>query len=316
MHKKTHKARKRDLKQGCFSALSFFKKYWGWILVILIAAVDVLFLTVDLLFDLKALLVHNDFTYEFIKASCTTATVSLILALITTYFAEKILSAQKNDSRLKKIGVEEVDLRVVSAKDEKDMFGRPRRNEFPIRLDLMFFTGKSFLTRYKKQLLDALINGCEVRLLLVDPYLQKKDGSIIENGFVSRFRDLNKIAEEIRAVQQPLQEIQEEAAALNAKGKFEVRYYIDEYMYSYECSTYEQDDLENAHVWVNFHSFTTCPINNSLLLKGSLELSNRSKDDSKDDEGLMRACYDSFHLLWERYEGVTAPTLPKEKTNE
>jgi len=245
--------------------------------------------------------------YDLLTALLSSLITTFLLGLLAQIVSNGIIKAKKNDNGLKRCGIEEVCVsNNINPQDSYLMLGGKRnKNQYPSELSFLFLVGDSFLRSYAKQLAEAISNGCNIRLLIVRPFINGEPNPFIQrhNKYAEKKNNtcLTKIL--FTEVLPTLKAIEEKAKSMNPVnvGKIEVRTYIDEFMSNQRFSLYyDKDNNRTIHCWLNYQSLCKDAIYDSLLLKGTL--SEDVLQEKETNKNLMFEFYRSFNILWDEYE--------------
>lgn len=231
-------------------------------------------------------------TAEIITAVIVTTLLGTLVKMIT----EKYFIVRKNDKMLRHFGVSSVGTGRSSSKDVTDIFGNSILRIYPREIHLLFITGNIYLSTFRRQLLECIANGTNVKILLIDTGEDNLD-------FVHRLekiynREPNTFVKQIDSIKALVNDIRSSIKKNGYSGTLELRFYRDEYFYNYRSAIYYDAKKEEF-----IHKSNLCiqPLNKPAT-DCSIGLTGVYEDtDTTLEENIFHLNDQTFNILWDNY---------------
>lgn len=276
------------------------KKISTFLLVIIISTLVVIVISIFLFTCLKKETTFYQLLFEADKALITT----IIIGGIAKVISNDIIKVKKNDEKLRKIGIYSIGEGKLDYIQTKIMFGG-RGYEYPKELKFCFISGCVFLRDFSDYILNAMKNGCNIKILLAD---EKKSLDFLERTEVicTQFDDKGNpyhYDEQIVFTKSVIDEIRAKAQKEGYSGSIEIRQYIDEYRYAFRLGVYGEKEKCVMRLWANFQPLCKDAINLSLGVHGIFDMNYISENEQNSDSSSIVKCIDkSFDVLWDKYQ--------------
>ncbi len=242
-----------------------------------------------------------DIRHEIIKSLLSSLIITVLIGAFTEIITSDIIGIQRDNKKLREYGIHGIGTGTFSPADERGLFGK--KGNYPKEIRLMFLSGNKFLLDYEEKLVEAVANGCDVKVLLVRPIIEGK-----QNEYIGRYSAIcqssgNGLDYEVCCESMPIiQSIREKSKEKNPQscGSIELRTYVDEFRNNQRYATYEEANGERIYSWINVQSTHKTAISLSLLLRGE-NAPEELLDADLGKKNLMYASYISFEKLWNLY---------------
>lgn len=237
--------------------------------------------------------------FEIDKALMT----SVVLGGFTTIVANNIIEISRNNKTLNTYNIKHISGERLKDCELAKMFGG-KKTGYASEIKFMFISGNKFTESVKDRLIEAVKNGCHVKVLLADP--ADKSNFLKNTGDICRQE--NPYVEQIEYTKSILSEINNLILKNNWPGNVSLRYYTTEYRYNIRIGVHlnEKDEIL-IRTWTNYQPFKSSPNNLSLCVFS--EFSGREEDiidNNEDNEkrSLSLQISKSFDLIWDKYKDV------------
>ena len=284
----------------CWSLLIFF------ILVIIIG----LFVTIKLNYLDK----FDNFFIDVCKFFIQTLIGTFLIGGCVKIISGKFIKVVKNDSALKKMGIQSIQPSKSTAKDEMDMFGCEELNDYPTEIGFMFITGCVFIEEFKEKIINAINHGTKVKILVAAyDVCNNKDSGFLERTDYFNSQDDCKFWKQISEKTIPvIKYIKSHTKENNSGGGIEVAFYNDEYRYNFRYAKYAYCKEKNGikcgnkvlyKMWANIQPGIADAIDLSIALKGEYITEENGQEDKSTN--LLYSEYLLFSRLWDKYKNPT-----------
>lgn len=245
------------------------------------------------------------FRYEILEELAKSLLITIIVGMFAKIISDEFIRIQKNDYKMKDIGIYEIGEGKLDNKQKNIMFGNESLGyKIPSELKFLFISGDNFIKAYKNEITSVINKGCKVKILIADPVKSKQflnraevlcPQSIEEGSYVEQLSTTTKIVNEIKK------------SIINNtdnKGSIEIRHYHDEYRYNIRIGLYDYGQDNYKYIaWANFQPMIKDSIDLSLTVIGKASNNKISYSSSKgDSNNIVIAMNDAFDKLWELYK--------------
>ena len=247
-----------------------------------------------------------NFKYEMLLELAKALLITIIVGLFTKIITDEFVRIQKNDSKMKDIGIYEIGEGKLDHKQKNIMFGNAALGcRMPSELKFLFISGDNFIKEYKDSIKKVVLNGCNVKILIADP-VKSKDFLQRAEVICPQSNEEGSYVEQVLKTKSIIKSIQDEINSINVenKGSIEIRHYIDEYRYNIRIGIYaEEIDKYKYVAWANFQPMVKDSIDLSLTVIGKAE-NNKLVNSSNETEAknMVLAMNKAFDELWKLYK--------------
>jgi hypothetical protein len=271
--------------------------------IVLLSSLVVVIIITSLLIFVKRDKFNDAFfniLYEINKALILTT----IFGTITKLISDEIFKVKTNDTKMRQLGIHSIGEGKLDKKQTRIMFGG-KGYEYPSELKFCFISGVVFIKVFTKNIIEAIKNGCHVKILIADPikshdYLARANTVNNQNGEYGSYID------QCHTTIQMVEEIRNYIKEHDLTGSIEVRHYIDEYRYNFRIAKfYHNLNDEVIKAWINFQPINKNAIDQSLTVIGNYDeeyLKDTNSRVSRESNNIVLSLDESFDMLWDIYK--------------
>lgn len=202
-----------------------------------------------------------------------------------------------------KLGIQHICSGLIKLTQKRIMFGDSFYDK-PKELKFWFISGNNFLKDCKNDIIDNIINGCNIKILLADP--KNSIGFLKRAEYLCPQNDGYTYLEQIKEVSSLVSEIANKLIIANKyNGSIEIRYYIDEYRYPVRLALYgNNSSISSIKMWANYQALMMDAVDLSLGVIGSYENNKKSnKMHEIQEDNIAYNLNKAFDAIWDKYCG-------------
>lgn len=278
------------------------KKRFPLTLIILLVALVLVIISLLLIILAPDNIIHPSIK-DILKEINKALVLSVIIGTITKLVAEDINKVKLNDMKMRRLGIHSIGEGLLDKKQANIMFGG-NGYAYPRELKFLFITGISFMQTFEKRIMEAVKNGCHLKLLIAD--IERSDDYLTRASVMCpQNTKSGSYLEQIADVNALIARMQKEITDNGYKGTVEVRHYTDEYRYNFRIAKYQAANNDLVRAWINFQPINKTAIDQSLTVLGEYsdteQLSGLTQVE-KESRNIVLSLEDSFDMLWEIYK--------------